>query len=143
MPAHEHLNNYQSGKYVRLHRGFAGVHHDEVNTEALGVHWVADANAQQADRFATDQIGKGWGEHIYPENVKGTVLTGLVHKRHIMDPLSEEHEKWSNIGEGAVESENEVPLRPGTPVHIIGATDFSNVDGDNDHEFTPRIRGRA
>ena len=143
MAAHEHLNSFQSGKYVRLHRGFMGVHHDEVNIEELGVHWVGDNNAHVADRFATDNLGKGWGENIYPENVKGTVLTGLVHKRHIMDPLSEEHEKWSNIGAGAAESENEVPLRHGTPVHIIGATDFSNTDGDNDHEFTPRTRGRA
>ena len=61
-----------------------------------------------------------------------------------MDRNSAEHEEWSNYGEGAVESENETPLRPGTPVHIIGATDF-NVDAndDSDRKFTPRIRGRA
>lgn len=138
MPAHEHLNKDQSGRYVRLHRGFAGMHHDEVDTEALGHHWVGDSSAQQADRFATNYHEDG-GEM---DDRKGTVLTGLVHKRHIMEPGSEEHDHWANHGEGSVESENEVPLRPGTPVHIIGATDFSD-SGDNDHEFTPRIRGRA
>ena len=144
MPAYEHLNSFQSGRYIRVHRGFAGVHHDEVDTSNLGVHWVADDHAGQADIFATSQIGLGDGEETYSENVRGTVLTGLVHKRHIMDRNSAEHEEWSNYGEGAVESENETPLRPGTPVHIIGATDF-NVDAndDSDREFTPRIRGRA
>ena len=144
MPAYENLNSYQSGRYVRLRRGFAGVHHDEVDTSNLGVHWVADGHAGQADRFATSQIGLGDGEETYSENIKGTVLTGLVHKRHIMDRNSAEHEEWSNHGEGAVESEHETPLRFGTPVHIIGATDF-NVDAndDSDREFTPRIRGRA
>lgn len=142
MPAHEHLNKNQSGKYVRLHRGFAGVHHDEVDTSNLGVHWVADDNAGQADRFATDQIGQ-LENRSWSENIKGTVLTGLVHKRHLMNPESEEYENVINMGEGAVESENETPLRPGTPVHLVQATDF-NLDGDDtDHVFNPRRRGRV
>ena len=133
MAAHEHLNTFQAGKYVRLHRGFAGVHHDEVDTSELGVHWVADDDAGWADHFARSN-----------DDEEGTVITGLVHKRHIMEPGSEEHEEWSNVGEGSYEAENEVPLRPGTPVHIIGATDFySDSNNDSDRKFTPRIRGRA
>ena len=141
MAAHEHINKDQSGKYVRLHRGFAGMHHDSVDTDALGHHWVGDDNAVLADKFATDHLfDPSYGAY----RKTGTVLTGLVHKRPIMDPTSEEHEKWANEGFGAVESEREVPLRKGTPVHIIGATDFSlDANDDQNHEFTPRIRGRA
>jgi hypothetical protein len=144
MAAHEHINKDQSGKYVRLHRGFSGMHHDEVDTNSLGVHWVDDLHAHWADKFATDRMGEEHHGQSYPEYEKGTVITGLVHKRHIMEPGSEEHEEWSNVGDGAVDYENETPLRSGTPVHIIGATDF-NLDSnhDSDREFTPRIRGRA
>ena len=132
MPAYEHLNSFQSGRYIRVHRGFSGMHHDEVDTESLGVHWVGDNRANIADLFATRDYNID----------KGTVLTGLVHKRHLLDPMSEEYDHIINSGDGSVASEEEVPLRPGTPVHIIRATDFSD-SGDNDHEFTPRIRGRA
>jgi hypothetical protein len=133
MAAHEHINKDQSGKYVRLHRGFGGVQHNEVDTSNLGVHWVGDDDAGWADHFAG-----------LNDDVVGTVLTGLVHKRHIMEPGSEEHEEWSNTGEGSYEAENEVPLRPGTPVHIIGAYDTNyNSNVVKEHKFTPRIRGRA
>ena len=143
MPAYEHLNSFQSGRYIRVHRGFSGVHHDEVDTSNLGVHWVTDTHARWADRFATDRMGNLRDGESSPEYEKGTAITGLVHKRHIMDPESDEHERWANAGDGAVEYENETPLRPGTPVHLVQATDF-NLDGDDtDHVFNPRRRGRV
>ena len=143
MPAYEHLNSFQSGRYIRVHRGFSGMHHDEVDTEALGVHWVTDTHARWADRFATDRMGELHDGESYPEYEKGTAITGLVHKRHIMDPESDEHEQWANAGDGAVEYENETPLRPGTPVHLVQATDFNAYGDDTDHVFNPRRRGRV
>jgi len=133
MPAYEHLNSFQSGRFIRVHRGFHGVTHDEVDTDELGVHWVGDNNAGKADQFATRDFMED----------KGTVLVGLVHKRHLIDPESEEYEEVINYGEGAVESEQEIPLRPGTPVHLVHAFDYRNDGADTDHEFNPRKRGRV
>lgn len=133
MPAYEHLNSFQSGRFIRVHRGFHGVTHDEVNIKELGVHWVGDDNAGKADQFATQD----W------EANKGTVLVGLVHKRHLMDSESEEHEEIRNYGEGAVESEREIPLRPGTPVHLVHAYDYRSDGTELDREFNPRRRGRV
>lgn len=133
MPAYEHLNSFQSGRFIRVHRGFHGVTSDEVDTEQLGVHWVGDNNAGKADQFATDDYGDN----------NGTVLVGLVHKRHLMDPESEEYERVINYGEGAVESEQEIPLRPGTPVHLVHASDFYDDGNQSDYEFAPRKIGRV
>ena len=141
MPAYENLNSFQSGRYVRLHRGFAGMHHDEVDETNLGHHWVGDSNPHIADRFATEHMNSD--EPEWPEQERGTVLVGLVHKRHILQPGTPEHEYYANEGYGAVESENEIPLASGTPVHIVQATDFNYDGNDTDHVFTPRIRGRA
>jgi hypothetical protein len=144
MPAYENLNSFQSGRYVRLHRGFAGLHHDEVNENNLGHHWVGDNNPQTADKFATEYFGNSdfTGGHDREEN-KGTVLVGLVHKRHMLKPGTPEHEYYANEGMGSVESEQEIPLRRGTPVHIVQATDFNRDGNDTYHEFTPRRRGKA
>lgn len=143
MPAYENLNSYQSGRYVRLHRGFAGAHYDEVTESNLGHHWVGDRNAHVADMFATDSMMHPDTPDNWPEATRGSVVVGLVHKRHMLKPGSPEHEKWSNVGDGAVEHEDEIPLRRGTPVHIVEATNFNRDGNDTYHEFTPRRRGRV
>ena len=141
MAAHEHLNTFQAGKYVRLHRGFAGMHHNQIDTTALGQHWVGDSTAHIADGFATDQFKTG---DVYnDESHRGTVLVGFVHKRHIMEPDTEEYEKWANTGYGAVASEEEVPLRPGTPVHLVNATNYRVSGRDTYVPFKKPRRGRA
>lgn len=141
MPAHENLNSYQSGRYVRLHRGFAGKNHDEVHTDQLGHHWVGDSNRHIAERFATMRMDTT--KPVWPEQERGTVLVGLVHKRHMLKPGTPEWEENINEGHGAVESENEIPLRAGTPVHIVDATDYKYDGTDTYQEFTPRRRGRV
>ena len=141
MPAYENLNSFQSGRYVRLHRGFAGLHHDEVDTTRLGHHWVGERTAHVADRFATERMDTT--KPVWPEQERGTVLVGLVHKRHMLKPGSPEWEENINEGHGAHEPEQEIPLRAGTPVHIVQATDFKQGGNDTYHEFTPRKRGRA
>jgi hypothetical protein len=134
MAALDHLNTAQVGNFVRLHRGFAGVHHKEIDMENLGVHWVGDDKEHLADLFATR-------DYTFDESGKGTVLTGLVHKRHILDPESPEWEDWANIGEGFAWSEKEVPLKTRTPVHIIGATNFRESGKDTTHKFKKPKRG--
>ena len=138
MPAYENLNSFQSGRYVRLHRGFAGLHHDEVDTTQLGHHWVGDRTAHVADKFAEQLMYDN-----YDENPRGTVFVGLVHKRHMLKPGTPEWEENINEGYGAHEPEQEIPLRAGTPVHIVQATDFNQSGNDSYHEFTPRRRGRV
>ena len=141
MAASDNLNPNQSGRYVRVHRGFAGVKHNEVDTGRLGVHWAQDDNSYVARSFATQAMYTG--EQYYPEQQKGTVLTGYVHKRHLLEPGSEEHEKWANMGEGAIESERETPLRPGTPVHLVGAEDFNGLAEYKEVKFPKPKRGRV
>jgi hypothetical protein len=140
MAAYEKLNSFQSGRYVRLHRGFAGMHHDKVDSTQLGHHWVGDSDSHVADRFAEQLLYDTYDDD---SSGKGTVLVGLVHKRHILKPGSPEWEENINEGHGADQSENEIPLAPGTPVHIVQATNINRTGGDTDHEFTPRRRGRA
>jgi len=139
MSASDHLNSNQLDEYVRLHRGFAGKFSYEVDKNNMGYHWVGDDHKHVAEAFAMDhashidRLGQG----------VGTILTGLVHRNDLLTPGSEEHEKWSNDGFGAAEGEHEVPLRKGTPVHLIGAFDFINDKHEVTHVYNKPITGKA
>lgn len=139
MAASDHLNSHQLDDYVRLHRGFAGKFSYEVDKTNLGYHWVGDNHRYVAEAFATDHAShiERAGQGI------GTILTGLVHRNDLLEPGSEEHEKWANDGFGAMEGEHEVPLRRGTSVHIIGASDFVNDKPMVMHTYNKPIQGKA
>lgn len=139
MAASDHLNFRQLDDYVRLHRGFAGKFSYEVDKDNLGYHWVHDDHRHVAEAFAIDHAShvKRAGQGI------GTILTGLVHKNDLLEPGSEEHEKWANEGFGAAEGEHEVPLRRGTAVRLIGASDFVNDKPMIRHTYNEPIQGKA
>jgi hypothetical protein len=139
MAASDHLNPGQLEDYVRLHRGFAGKFSYEIDKKNLGHHWVSDEQRHVAEAFAIDHAShlSRRGQGI------GTILTGLVHKNDLLEPGSEEHEKWANEGFGAAEGENEVPLRKGTPVRLIGASDFINDKPMIFHTYNEPIEGKA
>jgi hypothetical protein len=136
MAAKDHLNVNQSGRFLIVHRGLAGVHHNELDMKKrLGTHWSEKEHV--AHQFATERLES---DPEYPEEEKGTVLHAFVHKRHILDPEKDvdDWNDWANSDDRYVEHEGEVPLRPNTPVHIFGATD-QYYDKEVPHTFKRRI----
>lgn len=131
MPAHEHLSDDQLNRYVLLHRGFYDKTMKEIDINRLGVHWVSDEHPGAAWNFAQSEFG---------EQNRGVVVSGFVHRRHLMDPESDDYEQWINTGEGSYEPEHETPLRPGTPVHIIKSTDAYS---GKERVYKKPLRGRA
>lgn len=139
MSASDYLNPRQLDDYVRLHRGLAGVFSYEVARGNLGHHWVGDEHRYVAEAFATDHAS-----HISRRGQGiGTIITGLVHKNDLLEPGSEEHEKWANVGFGAMEGEHEIPLRRGTPVRLIGASDFVDDKPMVFHTYNEPLQGKA
>lgn len=132
MAASDHLNINQSGRFVAIYRGLAGVHHNEVDMDRLGTHWSEKEHV--AHQFAGERLETN---PEYPEEEKGTVLHGLVHKRHIIDPDThpDDFDRWAYSDDRAIDYEGEVPLRPNTPVHIVGATDLHFDKDDVSYTF--------
>lgn len=121
-------------QWIRLYRGLNAVKPEEVNTQELGPHWTPDPNI--AYNFATYRDTEGtphWDAHYdedTPEAMAGTVVEALVHRRHIVDPESEEGQGWqleAVLGRGHPEQEHTV--RPGSLVHVEKMHYF---DDDND-----------
>ena len=139
MAARDHLNKHQSGKYVLIHRGLAGVHHSDVDmSRPLGTHWADDEHEVIAHQFATDRLTGG---SEYPEERKGTVLHAIVHKRHILDyeKDADDWEAWANSDDRIAHGEGEVPLLPDTPVYVLGATDHHHDKDEVLHKLKSRM----
>jgi len=122
--------------YVPVYRGVRDVSHEDVVNSArrVGSHWSSSRDV--AETFAN--MGSFDSRHrtIDPDNgsnIKSTVLHGFVHPDHVMS--REEVNKWNlerpQKGIHTKESgESEVSIRPGSPVHLIGATDY-HWDGES------------
>lgn len=127
-------------QFVRLFRGLANVTPEEVSKRSLGSHWTPDPNI--AHNFATNR--DVWG---YPHDddgeipMTGTIVEALVHKRHIVDPNSEEGEEWASganvLGPDSLEQERTV--RDRGIVHIQA---MHHVDDDADTYKQIRVKGR-
>ena len=133
MPAYEHLNR---DLFVTLYRGLAEVTPKDIEQKNLGSHWSVDPNI--AYNFATSRDVEGshdWMGFDKESSPHGTVVTAKVHKRHIIDPESEEGERWhwemGALGHGNIEQERTV--RPGAIVHVQGMH-HATEDGTR---FTP------
>jgi len=138
MAASDFLNKHQSGKYVMIHRGLRGLHHSDVDfSKPLGIHWSDNEHEHVAHTFASDSLG---GDSDYPEEQKGTVLHAIVHQRHILDyeKDADEWEQWASSGDRIAPGEGEVPLRPDTPVYVIGATDHFHDRDEVLHKLKPK-----
>lgn len=73
----------------------------------------------------------------------GTVLEAKVHRRHLIDPESEEGQNWQfmNAVLGPNHIEREKTVRPGAPVHIQAIEELSD---EGTSKFTARyMRGRS
>lgn len=132
---------------MRLYRGLHATspEHIEKHYKGIGPHWSVDPNV--AYNFATYRDATGYphwdvGDED-PIPMAGTVIEALVHKRHIIDPESDEGQDWQH-GEavlGPESHEQERTVRPNAVVHIQKMHYF---DDDNDKYRTvnpQKLRG--
>lgn len=132
------IKGNKGNQFVTLYRGLMGVSPEEVGQKGLGSHWTADPHV--AYGFATDEFaGVDDPEREDVDMTPGTVIQAKVHKRHIIDPESEEGEGWVDfhgvLGPGHYEQEHTV--RPGAIVHV---QKMSHVDDRNERLVTPKSR---
>lgn len=115
-----------SPQFRTLYRGLWNVKPEDIGQRELGSHWTSDpsvalhfAQGSHADYASPDE-----------EMVEqGTVIEAKVHKRHIVDPNSEEWEGWNMADQvfGPESHEKEHTVRPGGIVHV---TNMWDVDTD-------------
>lgn len=114
----DYPKHLQSNQFVTVWRGLQHYEHPpKVDYNEVGVHWVEADKNHWAQHFATQHMDNGWEED--GERLSGTVIKARV-PRSGLPKDEEEHEKLSNIGEGAYDLEGETPIRPGTEVHVVG-----------------------
>lgn len=98
--------------HILVHRGYSSTPTpDHIDFNRLGHHWTTDKSV--AESFAiqdTDHPEEG-----FP--LEGTVLTGLIHKDHVMAS----HEIPNSFGVLQNGAEFEQTIREGAPVKVIGA----------------------
>lgn len=133
------LSNQQFGEdFVLVHRGVRDVHHPDVigAERGLGTHWssreeVARGFAEPGSRYPHFSNV----QEDDPEELKSTVLSAYVHKNDVMS--QDEVQDWNKTKnplfhyihtEKDGNHEQEVSVRPGAPVHVVKATDLTNID---------------
>lgn len=128
-------------QFVTLYRGLAGVTPEEVSKRDLGPHWTTDPNI--AYNFATSRDVEGTYHHDAWDDLEeppsGTIIRAQVHKRHIIDPESEEGREW-RMGENVLGPENieqERTVRPGAIVHV---EEMGHYTDDNERLVKPQTR---
>lgn len=135
----EYPKHLQSDQFVTVWRGLAhSSRRPKINYNELGVHWAGEQHNHYAPIFAERHFDTAWDE----DDPSGTIIKARVHKSGIPYDNDEEWEQLTNVGDGAYEPENEIPVRPATPVHIVG---LRRSYPEKDRTFTfknPRV-GRA
>lgn len=127
-------------QWMRVYRGLHDVSWDTVEDDSkdrpLGIHWTTSYPV--AEVFA--QYGTT-RPHRNAEGGEGAVLTGIVHRRHIIgkdDPDAVDHGVYPEWHPDAAR-EREVTLRRGAPVHLRSirqkAEPWEYEDSSDDDEY--------
>lgn len=138
-------------QWVRLYRGLANTTPENVDTRGIGPHWTTDAGV--AYNFATNRDVEGYplgdsDSEFEGLPAEGTVVEALIHRRHIVDPESEEGQHWQNWSGvlGPEHPEQEKTIRGQATVHIQ-RMHWVNDDTNEDRMVTYpkglKSRGRA
>jgi hypothetical protein len=137
MAAHDSINARQK-RWATLYRGLSGVTSGDVDLSQVGPHWTT--NPHMAVNFALNRDVEGYP--LDDEPAFGTVIEAKVHRRHIIDPESEEGQNWQfmNAVLGPDNIEREKTIRPGAPVHIQA---MEELDDDTSKYLPVYKRGRA
>jgi hypothetical protein len=128
-------------QFQRLYRGLYGVSSSEVGRRDLGAHWTTDPNI--AYNYATGRDVEGNPPEYDEESpMSGTVVSALVHRRHIVDPESKEGQGWQDFHAvlGPDHVEREKTVRPGSIVHV---QEMIDVDDDADTTSIEKMSGRG
>jgi len=114
------LNETQFKDHIRVFRGVAGVTPETFSSEEAGIHWSTDKSV--ATRFANPDFRLNQGI----DSDEGTVVEGRVHKDHVVQPGTEEHDHLASehmIGEEYNSAhEKEVTIRRGAPIQAVKST---------------------
>lgn len=118
-------------------QGFGGHYHSTV-----GIHWTDHESS--AHNFARDADPEGWAhEGDYDDEDEdshshGVVLHGHVEPHHVVQPGTQEHEGYMD-GDAVFDHshpEQEVTVRPGSPIHISHVTATSTGPDGRTRETT-------
>jgi hypothetical protein len=119
-------NNADFQNHILVHRGVTGVSATQLlgSPRGVGKHWSSDEFI--ADTFA-DPSSSGSGHK------KGTMISAYVHPDDVMTP--DEVASWNDRRPRQwifkpEEHEKEVPVRPGSTVHVVGTKTYTSLDGD-------------
>ena len=119
-------NNADFQNHILVHRGVTGVSATALfgSPRGVGKHWSSDENI--ADAFA-DPSSSLRGHK------KGVLVSAYVHPDDVMTP--DEVAEWnSKVPRSHIykpeEREKEVPVRPGSTVHVVGTKTYTSLDGD-------------
>lgn len=103
-----------------MSRGLAEVRPEDVRTHDLGPHWSTEPEVAWNFALSRDSDGYAseWDDDEAPRH--GTVVHGMVHRRHIIKPGTSEFEGWEGMEGvfGPSGPEREQTVRPGAPVHV-------------------------
>jgi len=127
MSAQDNLSPNQFKDHIEVFRGLHNVAPHEVNMNELGMHWSKNPNV--ATEFAYPEEA-GEGHH-------GTVVSGLVHPKHLESSV-----KYLNT-HGVADSdssEQEVPVRKGSPVYVKSMT---HLNWENEEYEDVKKSGKA
>jgi hypothetical protein len=126
-------------QFVTLYRGLSNVSPDEVKTTDVGPHW--SRSHEVAYNFATDRDVEGWphddgivGDMDDVNSRYGTVIEAKVHRRHIIDPESQEGQDWQGFAavQHSGSQEQESTVRPGAPVHVLRMHLYDEDNANNE-----------
>jgi hypothetical protein len=119
-------NNADFQNHILVHRGVTGVSATQLlgSPRGVGKHWSSDEFI--ADTFA-DPSSSLRGDK------KGVMVSAYVHPDDVMTP--EEVASWNDRRPGQFiykpeEREKEVPIRPGSTVHVVSTKTYTSLDGD-------------
>lgn len=109
--------------FIKVHRGMWGVTPKDLDTNRLGSHWTT--NATYAEDW-TDPVEQGWLSEP-AERQPGLIISGLIHKKHI---IPENTPEWNKHQDGSFgyENEEELLVRPNARVHVT-QIEQTNPDG--------------
>lgn len=111
----------------------------EVGRRDLGSHWTTDPNIAYNYATGRDVEGNPPEEDV---PMQGTVVSARVHRRHVVDPESEEGQGWQSFNAvlGPDHVEREKTVRPGSIVHV---QEMIDVDDDSDTTNIEKMYGRG
>jgi hypothetical protein len=132
-------NNSDFEKHIRVFRGITGSSARTLlgSEKGLGIHWsnseaVADAFADPSSSIRGHKTG--------------VMLSGLVHPDDVMTPKEIKAHNKGRLSKAILpsdSSEKEVPVRPGSTIHVTGTTSYTKTGDVKEKTYKTPKKAKA